>query len=114
MTRLVRILERDFLHVADCPRSIEVLLALRGGRDWRPIGMHVERNGLDVCWESLLDSYLSSTEKATIRLVQAVVRIEGRGGFPSRVQSAVSALMEDLSGRSEGRVARLPRGGVGR
>jgi hypothetical protein len=99
MTRTVRIVGRDFLHVADCRRSVEVLQALRDGRDWRPIGLHVEANGLHVCWELLLDSYLSSSEKATVRLVQAVARIEGRGGLPRRVQAAVSVLLADLCGQ---------------
>jgi hypothetical protein len=104
MTRAVRIVGRDFLHVADCPRAVDVLQALRDGRDWRPIGLHVEPNGLDVSWESLRDSYLSSSEKATVRLVQAVARIEGRGGLPRRVQAAVSALLDDLC--REGHIGR--------
>jgi hypothetical protein len=50
--------------------------------------------------ELLLHSYLSSTEKATVRLVQAVAKVEGRGGLPGRAQGAVAALMNDLCVRT--------------
>jgi hypothetical protein len=54
-----------------------------------------------VCFEALLDSYLSSTEKATIKVVQDVYRIEGRGGLPQRVWEPIRALIDDLCGDGE-------------
>lgn len=93
-----RAMTATFLHVADCPLSIDVLLALRNGRDWADIGMTPEPNGLQVDWDALLGSYLSSSEKATVRLVQAVYPVEGKGGLPARVSNAsIRALMEDLT-----------------
>lgn len=85
-----------FLHVNNYPASIDVLLALRDVRDMSAIGLTLVPNGLEVDFDALLGSYLSSTEKATVRLVQAVYEVEGRGGLPSRVTWAVRALMRDL------------------
>jgi len=92
-----RIIRWNYLSVSDCPLSIAVLVALRGERDWRPIGMRSgPSGGVDLSWELLLDSHLSSTEKAAVRLVEATYRLEGRGGLPQRVHAAVAALMADL------------------
>src|SRR5215469_210716 len=92
-----RIIRWNYISVSDSPLSISVLVALRGERDWLPIGMRSgPSGGIDVCWELLLDSYLSTTEKATLRLVEATYRLEGRGGLPQRVHAAAEALMADL------------------
>ncbi len=85
-----------FLHVDDCPFSINVLLALRGGREWSRIGCEDTPSGLSVDWEQLLDSYLSTSEKATVRLVQALAPMEGHGGLPLRVQTEVRSLIGDI------------------
>jgi hypothetical protein len=58
---------------------------------------------LEVAWQLLLDSYLNSTEKATVRLVQAVFRVEGKGGLPRRVHAAVRELLSDLCPEKEQR-----------
>ena len=87
----------EFLHVSDKPLTIEVLLAVRSGRDWDAIGCTPEPNGLSVDWDLLEGSYLPSTEKATIRLARAASTVEGRGGLPHRVHHAVRALLEDLT-----------------
>jgi hypothetical protein len=92
------------LPVADKPLCIDVLLALQDGRDWRAIELVPEPDGLMVDWAVLLESYLSSTEKPTVFLVDAVGRVEGNS-LPRRVPAGVEALLKDLTSRREEEVS---------
>jgi hypothetical protein len=101
MTEPARIVARDYLNASDHPFSVAVLVALRAGRDWGPVGMRRMLGGtLEVSWEELGGSYLSTSEKLTIHLIRAVFRAEGRGGLPQRVHAPLKALVADLCGES--------------
>lgn len=85
------------LHRDDHPRTLAVLTALLEGRDAIDIGYEPTKEGAWVDWDALLASYLSSTEKAAVRVAHGFAVAERAGGFPPRVSDALTAAVTHLA-----------------
>ena len=90
---------REHLHLADCPLTLEVLDALFAHRLERAagIGYELTEHGTLVNWDRLLDSWLSSTEKATVRIAWGASAAERRGRLPQEVHGPMRRLFEELT-----------------
>lgn len=90
---------REHLHLDDCPRTLEVLAALFARRleDARAIGYEPTEHGAVVDWEGLLGSWLSSSEKATVRMLEGAAQAERSGGLPPAVRGSIRALVESIT-----------------
>jgi hypothetical protein len=86
----------EFLHVKDCPNSIDILLAVRNGRDVP--GIIPEPNGLEVDWVRVLDSWLSTTERAAVTMAQGLAVLERHGGgLPLHLHTPVRAAVANVT-----------------
>ena len=92
-------MSREHLHLEDCPHTLELLGALfaHRGDDARRIGYEATEHGAWVDWEALLASWLSSSEKAAVRIAWGAAGAERSGGLPPAVRSPARALVEAIT-----------------
>lgn len=79
---------RVHLHMEDHPATLQLLSELRNGRraeDWALIGYEATEHGAWVDWDKLLDSWLSSTEKALVHIARGCAVLEHSGGPSPRM-----------------------------
>ena len=82
-------LEQAFLHRRSCRHAAAIIDAVAAGRDLP--GVEREAEGLMVAWDELLESWLSTTEKAAVGIARAVESMERHGGsFPAGIARAVA------------------------
>ena len=80
----------------DYPLTNQILVALL--KDRAHYGYFLVNDGVDVNWNALENSGLSTTEQGTVIIALGIALIEGRGGFPGdesvaiAVEQAVRAL----------------------
>jgi hypothetical protein len=76
-----------YLHRTENAGSLAILEHLLGAKkvDWDRLGYEPDDSGARVCWETLYDSYLSTSEINCLRLVEAIARFERHPGLPSTV-----------------------------
>jgi hypothetical protein len=73
----------QYLHPEDIQWANVLLSTLHGGRATDIPGLTFEpEGGATVDWDAMLDSWLSSTEKATVHIARGLAIIERAGGFP--------------------------------
>ena len=88
------------LHRDDCPETLKLLDGLLGHKagDLRAIGYEPTDVGAWVDWDRLANSYLSTTERAVLRIALGCSALERRGGAPPRV----ARLLVDVVGAVAG------------
>lgn len=80
------------IHLDDAPDSLAILHALLGHRADRAaeIGYVIDETGAMVDWDLLENSWLSTTEVATVQIARACATVEAHGGgLPNEVSDAV-------------------------
>jgi hypothetical protein len=89
------------LHRDDYPDTLAVLDALLGHRDPErvaDIGYLPDGSGADVDWERLESSWLSTTERAAVRVAHAASTVEAHGGgFPDKVKGPIKTMVDHLT-----------------
>lgn len=86
------------LHLDDTPNALGILNALLGHRAERPTGYVPDEWGADVDWELLTESYLSTTEKATLHIARGCALVECHGGrLPTSVGQQVRAAIDKIT-----------------
>lgn len=91
------------LHVDDYPATIELLDALLGAKHSTPGGYDRHEHGIALDWEALESSWLSSTEKAVVRIARGLSTIEHNGPGPGHVDDAVLQAVARIYGSGAGR-----------
>ena len=88
------------LHRDDCPETLKLLDGLLGHRagNVREIGYEPTEFGAWVDWDRLADSYLSTTERAVLRIALGCAVLERRGGAPPRVARLLAETVEAVAG----------------
>jgi hypothetical protein len=86
------------LHRADCPQALAILRALLGHRaEAAGIGYQPTGHGAWVDWDALGDSWLSTTETATVHIARGVAIVEAHGGgLPPRLLHPITEAVEAL------------------
>jgi hypothetical protein len=86
------------LHREDAPKTLQILDALLGYRAGQVPGYSPAAEGARVDWEELDESFLSTTEKATLLIARGCSITEAHGGgLPPKVRPAVRAAIEALT-----------------
>ena len=68
------------LHRDDVPDTLALLGALLGDRSKLPEGYILSTTDADVDWDLLLESWLSTTEKAVVHIAHGCAILERHGG----------------------------------
>ncbi len=85
-------------HRDDVPDTLALLGALLGDRSKLPEGYILSTTGADVDWDLLLESWLSTTEKAVVHIANGCAILERHGGgLPLELRSAVRAAVESTT-----------------
>jgi hypothetical protein len=84
-------------HLDDYPLALGVLGKVAYARDLSAIGYEPTEHGAFVNWDALANSWLSSTERATVAIAQGVALAERHGGLPTRVSPAVRHAVTELT-----------------
>jgi len=75
-----------------------ILGALLGDRSKLPDGYSLSTTGAHVDWDLLLESWLSTTEKAVVHIAHGCAILERHGrGLPLELRSAVRAAVESTT-----------------
>ena len=86
------------LHHDDVPDTLALLHALMDQRSKLPEGYILSTTGADVDWDLLLESWLSTTEKAVVHIAHGCAILERHGGgLPLELSSAVRAAVESTT-----------------
>jgi hypothetical protein len=86
------------LHRDDVPDTLALLGALLGDRCKLPEGYILSTTDADVDWDLLLESWLSTTEKAVVHIAHGCAILERHGGgLPLELRSAVRAAVESTT-----------------
>lgn len=81
----------EHLHDGDCPETL-ALLARIVHTPGEEVGYERSDCGAWVDWDRLQASYLSSTEKAAVRIAQGLYMLEHHGGAGPLAQPLIRAL----------------------
>ena len=82
------------MHRLDCPAALGILEAVAAGR--MLAGVEATETGAWVDWDLLVESWLSSTERAAVVIAAGVAAAERHGGLPPRLADAVARAAEVL------------------
>jgi hypothetical protein len=94
--RLARQAESRHYHLDDYPLALDVLAAVANARDLSAIGYEPTESGAFVNWDRLGDSWLSTTEQATVAIARGIALAE-RQGLPARVSPAIQRALAELT-----------------
>jgi hypothetical protein len=84
-------------HLDDYTLTLGVLTAVAHSRDLSAIGYEPTEHGAFVNWDRLANSWLSSTEQATVAIARGVALAERHGGLPLRTAPAVGRAIAELT-----------------
>lgn len=91
---------RVHLHRDDCPAALGLVAAVCN-RPQPPDGFELTEYGAWVDWDALASSFLSTTEKAALRVAEGLATAERAGGFgryAGNVENAVVGVLVDTRG----------------
>lgn len=91
------IARRQHLHHDDTPAALSILSDLLDHRATFPDGYEPTELGAWVDWDTLADSWLSSTEVAAVHVARGCAIAERHGGLPLEVVASVRAGIEELT-----------------
>lgn len=91
------------LHLDDYPTTLGLLHAIAAGRSGRTdrlvdVGYRPTEHGAEVDWDLLLDSFLSSTEKAAVHVARGIKTLEHAGGSSAEINAALRAAIISVTG----------------
>jgi len=91
---------RVHLHRDDCPAALGLVAAVCN-RPQPPDGFELTEYGAWVDWDALASSFLSTTEKAALRVAEGLAVAERAGGFgqfSAAVEDALVGVLVDMRG----------------
>lgn len=91
---------RVHLHRDDCPATLKLVAAICV-RPAPPDGFEATEYGAWVDWDAIAGSYLSTTEKAALKVAEGLAVAERAGGFgryAGNVENALVGVLVDTRG----------------